>query len=521
MDKKLLLTIQWACNQKNVKIPWDVVGPEIESYVTGGAVVQHLAKLRERMVVEGLPVPPPLTRGGGRISKGSGVTQNKRIRKSRATKKTSRNARSLQTSDDEDMEAYSDQNGSGSSEDCGKRSNKKANRGDKKHLGHAIKKEQSDHDENPAADRTRAIATAFEEGAISENEEANTDEEEGERHLAAGARFWGWDGHLDNVGTNDTSNTKSKLVVIKFGHENASKLGLALTERATQTSASIPTSTETSGAQVEELPTDASDYEDDSDDDVASPLVSDDDEDEHGLVTEAYGDPSRVGKSGLGNTGTDDYLTFARSNDNGNRDRSVGWPSKTYDSHDGILDSHFSACAKQAGLLSNLQNPLTASSNNNAWHGRNDAKATNTSGIHHLRKLLIPQDDHQNIMDSGLSFNGFNSFSHSQQIFQEMPHGPCASPVSALSAHRYFPSTNQSSFSSSCNSFPVTPMNEPSHQIEEAKPWVKVGCEIGHRGEFPRMNAQQIVSAEELQDSLMEIENADWNDLHWPEENIV
>lgn len=33
--------------------------------ITGGAVIQHLAKLRIRMVAQGHPVPPPLKRGGG------------------------------------------------------------------------------------------------------------------------------------------------------------------------------------------------------------------------------------------------------------------------------------------------------------------------------------------------------------------------------------------------------------------------------------------------------------------------
>ncbi|KAL8825483.1 MAG: hypothetical protein Q9170_007771 [Blastenia crenularia] len=64
MDKKLLLTIQWACNKKGVKIPWEIVGHEMADTITESAVVQHLAKLRHRMDEEGLPVPPPLTRGG-------------------------------------------------------------------------------------------------------------------------------------------------------------------------------------------------------------------------------------------------------------------------------------------------------------------------------------------------------------------------------------------------------------------------------------------------------------------------
>ena len=65
MDKKLLLTIQSVCNAEGVKVPWDKVGRIMGDRISDGAVIQHLAKLRQRMVSQGLSVPPPLRRGGG------------------------------------------------------------------------------------------------------------------------------------------------------------------------------------------------------------------------------------------------------------------------------------------------------------------------------------------------------------------------------------------------------------------------------------------------------------------------
>lgn len=75
MDKKLLLTIQQECNKQNIVLPWTEIGETIGDKITGGAVVQHLAKLRIRMVNQGLPVPPPLKRGGGiKISTGPSLS---------------------------------------------------------------------------------------------------------------------------------------------------------------------------------------------------------------------------------------------------------------------------------------------------------------------------------------------------------------------------------------------------------------------------------------------------------------
>ena len=65
MDKKLLLTIQSVCNSESVKIPWEKVANVMGSGISDGAVIQHLAKLRQRMITQNLSVPPPLRRGSG------------------------------------------------------------------------------------------------------------------------------------------------------------------------------------------------------------------------------------------------------------------------------------------------------------------------------------------------------------------------------------------------------------------------------------------------------------------------
>ena len=73
MDKKLLLAMQYQCNFAGLAVPWNDIGTIMGEGITGGAVIQHLAKLRTRMVTQGLSVPPPLKRGGGgsRISTSS------------------------------------------------------------------------------------------------------------------------------------------------------------------------------------------------------------------------------------------------------------------------------------------------------------------------------------------------------------------------------------------------------------------------------------------------------------------
>ena len=63
LDKQVLLTVQYCCNEAGVRIPWDDVAAVMGPKFTGGAIVQHLSKVRQKMIGLELPVPPPLKRG--------------------------------------------------------------------------------------------------------------------------------------------------------------------------------------------------------------------------------------------------------------------------------------------------------------------------------------------------------------------------------------------------------------------------------------------------------------------------
>ncbi|MCJ1307187.1 hypothetical protein MMC25_000833 [Agyrium rufum] len=65
MDVQLLLVIQKVCNEKKIPLPWEDLGSTMDPSMSGGAIQQHLSKLRQRRVEQGLPVPEPLRRGSG------------------------------------------------------------------------------------------------------------------------------------------------------------------------------------------------------------------------------------------------------------------------------------------------------------------------------------------------------------------------------------------------------------------------------------------------------------------------
>jgi len=65
MDVQLLLNLQKVCNMKGIKLPWDEAAALVGPTITGNAATQHLAKLCKKRVLKNLPVPDPLTRGGG------------------------------------------------------------------------------------------------------------------------------------------------------------------------------------------------------------------------------------------------------------------------------------------------------------------------------------------------------------------------------------------------------------------------------------------------------------------------
>jgi hypothetical protein len=116
LDKQVLLTVQYACNEAGVRIPWDDVALKMceivgEDKFTGGAIIQHLSKLRSKMESHELKVPPPLRRGlivnapskiysSGNKRKG-GLSAAKTPKSSTAKPKRSK-ARNLKSDEDDD-----------------------------------------------------------------------------------------------------------------------------------------------------------------------------------------------------------------------------------------------------------------------------------------------------------------------------------------------------------------------------------------------------------------------------------
>lgn len=191
MDKKLLLTIQSVCNADGVKIPWDKVGAIMGDQITDGAVIQHLAKLRQRMVAQGLSVPPPLRRGGGSLIStgysGSSYSTSKPAT-ARNTKATTNIASSDVTQDvkegdeeDFDVDKASDSNGE-FTETPSKRV-KREPKGKKSR----VKKDDSDsNDEHiPKAEKANGKRKHSEPGATKTTANANLEVEDAESVAAS------------------------------------------------------------------------------------------------------------------------------------------------------------------------------------------------------------------------------------------------------------------------------------------------------------------------------------------------
>jgi hypothetical protein len=70
-DQQLLLSVQYECSVRGIKIPWQEIGERIDNGITDNAILQHLSKLRQRMLECGFEVPPGLNRGGFASREGS------------------------------------------------------------------------------------------------------------------------------------------------------------------------------------------------------------------------------------------------------------------------------------------------------------------------------------------------------------------------------------------------------------------------------------------------------------------
>ncbi|MCJ1478302.1 hypothetical protein MMC13_006979 [Lambiella insularis] len=125
MDIQLLLIIQKVCNQKNIKIPWDEIGEQLGGTITGGAIIQHLAKLRLRRIDAGLAVPEPLKRGGGLLPGETPATSSRGTskRQGNGEKGASQNISNEDNEEEYDVDKASDPEAS-----FGEQSNKKGKR---------------------------------------------------------------------------------------------------------------------------------------------------------------------------------------------------------------------------------------------------------------------------------------------------------------------------------------------------------------------------------------------------------
>ena len=82
-DQKLLLYVDYVCTEKGVVLPWDSIAAIMEPRdaskgekpMTGEAIKQHLAKLRDHREGQGLKVPPKLDRGARRSIVGKHTPQ--------------------------------------------------------------------------------------------------------------------------------------------------------------------------------------------------------------------------------------------------------------------------------------------------------------------------------------------------------------------------------------------------------------------------------------------------------------
>ena len=101
MDIQLLLIVQQVCNQKHIQIPWAEVGSTLGPTISGGAVIQHLAKIRKRRHNAGLPNPEPLRRSGSTLTAPKFDHSKPRLGKAKKGK-TGKPLLSSSTGEDED-----------------------------------------------------------------------------------------------------------------------------------------------------------------------------------------------------------------------------------------------------------------------------------------------------------------------------------------------------------------------------------------------------------------------------------
>ena len=196
MDKTLLLTIQAVCNSENVAIPWDKIGAALGEHITGGAVIQHLAKLRGRMVAAEIAVPPPLRRGGSSRLASNQSTPKKCAKAGGPGSSGKKRAKSPEDTDD--IEYDSD----------GEYGKPLVKRSKGVHKSKRILKHHTDDDEDEEADEGNAAVTssAKAHGKVVKKEDSSDADGADDTYVGEGASFTqleGEDNEVDAVADSD------------------------------------------------------------------------------------------------------------------------------------------------------------------------------------------------------------------------------------------------------------------------------------------------------------------------------
>ncbi|KAL8801113.1 MAG: hypothetical protein Q9200_007047 [Gallowayella weberi] len=230
MDKKLLLTVQWACNIKGVKIPWEIVATEMGPTITAGAVIQHLAKFRQRMVAQGAEVPPALTRGSNNHGPAPKAAQNGKADRSKKADSTRRKAKAGgrmaikdEDSRDDTEEEDFDMNDESEIEASQDKPNKP--KGTTRTKGRNSK----------AAQIKQQVGTEISD-KVKDEHQSSMERESSQTRYGVGDEMWPEDAYQSPKRTRTSESTSqspqspTKLVILNIGRAGFTKLGVTYNE---------------------------------------------------------------------------------------------------------------------------------------------------------------------------------------------------------------------------------------------------------------------------------------------------
>lgn len=217
---------------KGIKIPFELVASEMSSTkssdISAGAIVQHLAKFRVRMVEQGLSVPPPLTRGGNNHVAAAKASQGSKTDGSvkagstlRSTKPTGKKSKQNDDSEQETPEETDDDSEivtpkKPSAKAKGKRKANGPSRGGRTSQG-IQQFDDSDSD------------------VVKQEPTSSAEDRDSQARYGVGDSMWNLDGTEEappkrvrtSVSSSQSSQSPTKVVVLDIGREGFAKLGVS------------------------------------------------------------------------------------------------------------------------------------------------------------------------------------------------------------------------------------------------------------------------------------------------------